>query len=326
MRATPTMCKVGVRRILGLPLHPPLKSRLGTAGLAFPRTLGIVVEVIMVRCRNVNLAAQVQLPMRILARDVRGTVERSRTGEFRSRRTRPWGDVGSWGVILCDSGQLGLPTRPWRAPPSIALGVYCRRLASRLQAPLVSFRPEGLARSSSGGSHEVHGLEQHPRYDPLKKSVYVETSVVSYLTARRSRDAVISRNQSATRTWWQVAQQRFELVASTLVVDEAGLGDRSAAIERLNALKPLRILEVRDEARALTRAFIRNRAVPQGAVDDALHIATAVVHGVEYLATWNLKHIANAESIARVEQVCKNEGYEPIIIGTPRQLMSEQHD
>ncbi len=81
-----------------------------------------------------------------------------------------------------------------------------------------------------------------------------------------------------------------------------------------------------DEAQALTRLFTQTRAVPQEAAADALHIATAVVHGVDYLATWNLKHIANAEAIAGVERVCKNEGYEPIIIGTPRQLMSEQDD
>ena len=123
-----------------------------------------------------------------------------------------------------------------------------------------------------------------------------------------------------------MAQQRFELVASTLVLDEASLGNLRAAADRLDALGPLRILEVSDKARALTTVFIRTRAVPQGPVEDAMHIATAVVHGVEYLATWNLKHIANAESVPRVAQVCKNEGYAPIIIGTPLQLMSKEHD
>ena len=136
----------------------------------------------------------------------------------------------------------------------------------------------------------------------------------------------MSTNQSATRTWWQLAQQRFDLVASTLVVDEARRGDQGAASERIDALRPLRILDVTDKARALARAFIQTQAVPQEAAEDALHIATAVVHGVAYLATWNLRHIANAETIARVGQVCKNEGYEPIVIGTPHQLMSEQHD
>ena len=123
-----------------------------------------------------------------------------------------------------------------------------------------------------------------------------------------------------------MAQQRFELVASTLVLDEASLGNLRAAADRLDALGPLRILEVPAEARALSGLFVRVRAVPQGALADALHIATAVVNGIEYLATWNLKHIANAQSIAVVERVCKNEGYEPIIIGTPLQLMGEQHD
>lgn len=111
-----------------------------------------------------------------------------------------------------------------------------------------------------------------------------------------------------------------------IAADEAGLGERGATIERLNALGPLHILEVRDDALALTPAFIWMRAVPQGAVDHALHIATVAVHGVEYLAKRDLKHVAHAESIARVEQVCKNQAYTPIIIGVPRQLMSKQHD
>lgn len=194
-----------------------------------------------------------------------------------------------------------------------------------MQASPVSFRlrwmPWGAGLKSRGA-----GSQQRRRCDPLKKSVYVETSVVSYLTARRSRDTAIARHQSVTRTWWHMAQQRFELVASEVVLDEAGQGDRSASTERLDALRPLRILKVPAEARALTDLFIRVRAVPQEALADALHIATAVVHGVEYLATWNLKHIANAKSIAMVERVCKNEGYEPIVIGTPLQLMGEQHD
>lgn len=89
---------------------------------------------------------------------------------------------------------------------------------------------------------------------------------------------------------------------------------------------PLRILEELEEARALTRLFIQARAVPQEALPDAMHVATAVVHGVEYLATWNLKHIANEEAIAGIRRMCKNEGFEPVIIGTPRQLMREHHD
>lgn len=151
-------------------------------------------------------------------------------------------------------------------------------------------------------------------------------AAVSYLTARRSRETVVSANQSGTRTWWHLAQQQFELVASSLVRDEAGQSDRGAATERIDALRPLRIVEVTDEAPALASAFIQTQAVPREAAEHSLHIATAVVHGVAYLATWKLRHIADAESIARVEQVCKDEGYEPIIIGTLRQLLGEQHD
>lgn len=131
----------------------------------------------------------------------------------------------------------------------------------------------------------------------MKPRVYVESSVVSYLAARLSRDVVILGNQVVTREWWRGAAERFEPVVSALVFEEAGAGDPKAARDRLAVLERLTVLDANDESIALARALIQVHAVPAGAAQDAAHIAIAVVNGVEYLATWNLRHIANPATV-----------------------------
>lgn len=113
------------------------------------------------------------------------------------------------------------------------------------------------------------------------------------MAARLSRDVVILGNQIVTREWWLDAADRFELVVSTLVFEEAGDGDPRAARDRLALLEPLTVLDASDESIALARALTQLHALPAGAAQDAAHIAIAVVNGVEYLPTSNLRHIAN---------------------------------
>ena len=160
----------------------------------------------------------------------------------------------------------------------------------------------------------------------MKPKVYVETSVVSYLTARLSRDVVILGNQVVTRDRWRDAGERFELVVSTLVLEEAGDGDPHASRDRLVALEPLTVLDASDDSIALANALIQARAIPDGAAQDAAHIAIAVVNGVEYLSTWNFRHIANPVAAYRIEQACRAAGYEPAKICTPRQLMEARYE
>jgi hypothetical protein len=160
----------------------------------------------------------------------------------------------------------------------------------------------------------------------MKPRVYVETSVVSYLTARLSRDVVILGNQVVTRDWWRDAEERFELVVSALVLEEAGDGDPQVSRDRLAALEPLTVLDATDESIALADALIQAHAVPASAVQDAAHIAIAVVNGVEYLSTWNFRHIANPFAASKIEEACRAAGYEPAKICTPRQLMEARHE
>ncbi len=155
----------------------------------------------------------------------------------------------------------------------------------------------------------------------MKPKAYIETTVVSYLSARSSRDVVVAGRQQITRDWWRNAADRFELVASELVVDEAGVGDPDAARDRLAALESVTLLDATDESAELAQHLIESGAIPEKAVEDAAHIAIAVANGVDYLVTWNCRHIANATMRSQIEKVCRKAGYEPAVICTPDELM-----
>ncbi|MDE0347135.1 MAG: type II toxin-antitoxin system VapC family toxin [Boseongicola sp.] len=160
----------------------------------------------------------------------------------------------------------------------------------------------------------------------MRPTAYIETSVVSYLTARPSRDVVIAAYQEITRDWWRSAPERFDLLASALVVSEAGAGDPEAARIRLEALEAVTLLDATPNAEDLANALIKAGSIPRQAADDAAHIAIAVTNGVDFLVTWNFRHIANASIRARIEQVCRQEGYEPPVICTPNELMEANNE
>jgi predicted nucleic acid-binding protein len=155
----------------------------------------------------------------------------------------------------------------------------------------------------------------------MNPRVTIETTVVSYLTAWPSRDVVIAGYQQTTRDWWRGAAERFELVASEVVVNEASAGDADAARDRLAALDSVTLLDATEEAAELAQQLIDAGAIPEKAAEDAVHIAIAVANGVDYLVTWNCRHIANATMRSQIERVCRDAGYEPTIICTPDELM-----
>jgi hypothetical protein len=156
-----------------------------------------------------------------------------------------------------------------------------------------------------------------------KPSVYVETSIVSYLTARPSRDLIIAAKQTMTREWWLDAPKRFVLVASELVFTEAEAGDADAARARLMALEKVSRLETTEEATSLTRKLLELGAFPREAAADAVHVGIAATNRIDYLLTWNLRHIANATVRSRIERACRQAGSEPPVICTPNELMEE---
>ncbi len=155
----------------------------------------------------------------------------------------------------------------------------------------------------------------------MKPSVYIETSVVSYLTARPSRDVMVAAYQDVTQRWWASAPARFRLFASELVHDEAGAGDTGAARARQDALHGIPLLEATREDGELAAKLFEFRAVPRSAANDAAHVAIAAVNRVDYLVTWNFRHIANAAMRSRIEDVCSRAGHRPPVICSPNQLM-----
>jgi hypothetical protein len=157
----------------------------------------------------------------------------------------------------------------------------------------------------------------------MMHTVYVETSVISYLTAPLSRDLVIAAHQQITHAWWDHRRTRFKLYASQLVLTEASKGDESAAKKRLDVLQEISLLELKTEATNLADIFIRQKTISKRMSEDMLHIAIATVHGLDYLLTWNCKHIANAEIHKKIGKICIKAGYEMPTICTPEELMGE---
>jgi hypothetical protein len=155
----------------------------------------------------------------------------------------------------------------------------------------------------------------------VKRRVYVETSVISYLTSRPSRDLVVAGRQQLTHTWWETRRPAFDLVVSQIVLDEIRAGDSDAAERRLASIAGLPLLDVTTEVGELAAALIERVPLPVQAAPDAAHIAIAACHSVEFVLTWNVAHIANAALRRRVEAVCRAEGYVAPILCTPDELM-----
>ena len=154
----------------------------------------------------------------------------------------------------------------------------------------------------------------------MKPLVYIETTVVSYLTARPSGDLVAAGRQQVTRWRWERERERYDLFVSEVVVAESAGGDPEATRLRLNALAGVPQVAFPPEARALARDLVEPGPIPTKAALDASHIAAAVAGGADFLLTWNFKHLANAALRKRIDQICRSNGYDPPVICTPEEL------
>lgn len=151
--------------------------------------------------------------------------------------------------------------------------------------------------------------------------VYIETTIVSYLTGRPSREPVALGHQQVTHDWWDKARFDFELYTSEVVLAEAERGDPEAARARLAVLAPLRRLSATPESEAMVPILLRETRLPADALLDMSHVSIATVHGMHYLLTWNCRHIANARIVRIVERICRNLGFEPPVLCTPDELL-----
>jgi len=158
--------------------------------------------------------------------------------------------------------------------------------------------------------------------------VYLETSFVSYLTAapREGRDPIAAAHQQITIEWWSRRRADFELVVSQVVIDEIQVGEPIFAKNRLEAVTSLPRLLVTDQAATLARDILGKELLPRKALPDALHIAIATGHQIDYLLTWNCKYIANQEILPRIANLCADLGLMLPIICTPEELLGVAND
>ena len=155
----------------------------------------------------------------------------------------------------------------------------------------------------------------------MKKRIYIETTVVSYLTAKPSRDIMIAGHQNATREIWPDLFTKYETYVSALLFVEAKRGDREQAEARLTAIQRFPMLDIDDEARSLADKIILRKGVPAEYPEDALHIAVAAVNGIEVIITWNFAHLNNPFIKKRVREIVEGEGYECPEICSPEELL-----
>lgn len=161
------------------------------------------------------------------------------------------------------------------------------------------------------------------KYTTIKSRVYLEPTVISHLVARPSGEKTLANWQRASRQLWEDYADRFEFVISPVVRDEIDRGDAILARQRLEAISSLTVLEISQEAIILVEKLLNTGAVPLNSVPDAQHIAIATVHGIEYLVSWNHKHIVNKHKHEHINKVCQEAGFKPTILCTPIELMEE---
>jgi len=155
----------------------------------------------------------------------------------------------------------------------------------------------------------------------MKRSVYLETTIIGYMAMRDSRDLRVAANQLSTREWWDVHRPNFDLFVSQFVIDECCHGDPKAAEERKFYLENIPVLDANSEVEKLAEVISDVLQIPAKARIDAFHIAMASVHGIQFLLTWNCKHIANPEHRPKIERSCRDLGMEPPLICTPFDLL-----
>ena len=160
----------------------------------------------------------------------------------------------------------------------------------------------------------------------MKPRVYIETTIVSYLASKPSRDLITAAHQQITHDWWETRLADFEVYISQFVLDEAGAGDADAAAKPLALLASFPLLDATPEALDLARALVERGAIPPRKAADAAHIAVATIHHMQFLLTWNCTHLANAEILAQVQAICAKLGYAAPIVCTPEELLGGQDD
>lgn len=160
----------------------------------------------------------------------------------------------------------------------------------------------------------------------MKPRIYIDTTVISYLTARPSSNIFAMAKQLATAQWWEGSGNKFQPFISSLVILECARGDSVAAVKRIDVCNTLEICEISDAVQTLAERLIARGAIPATEPEDAAHIAAACLHEATYIATFNFAHMANPQAKFKLQLTLKEMGYTPPLIATPIELLEISHD
>ncbi len=149
----------------------------------------------------------------------------------------------------------------------------------------------------------------------MKFKVYVETS----------KNAIIAGNQKATRLWWENERSLFNLYSSNIVLREAAMGDYAEAQKRIKLIENLPFLEINSQTEEMAINLVKLGGVPANSIEDAFHISVATVHKMDFLLTWNFKHIANVVAKVKIEKIAEKLRYKLPILCSPQELMESQN-
>ncbi len=156
--------------------------------------------------------------------------------------------------------------------------------------------------------------------------IYIESTIPSYVVARPARDLLQAARQQLTRDWWDLKRDQHDLFASQIVLDEIASGEADMARQRLELMAQIKLLDLTDEANALTKDILRSGVLPTSADRDAAHIALATVHQTDMLLSWNCRHIANAFIQGRLRKAVEAAGFTLPVICTPEELLENENE
>jgi len=156
-------------------------------------------------------------------------------------------------------------------------------------------------------------------------TAYIETTIPSLYTGRPSSRLIEAARQNLTRVWWDEYRNEFDLVCSQTVLDECSQGEAVMASKRLALLADIPLLELSDDVASIADYLLSKQIIPTKAADDAVHIAVASVHRIDYLVTWNCKHLANPRNWRRISDCVAKFGYRATVICTPEDLIGDDN-
>jgi len=160
----------------------------------------------------------------------------------------------------------------------------------------------------------------------LKKSVYIETTIISYQSAKPSRDIIVLAHQQITNEWWNKRRKDFHNFISAAVIDEIKAGYKSASKKRLELIEEFELLPLSSEVEKISNIYVKQLQIPEKSIRDTIHLAVASLNEIDYLLTWNCKHLANGEIIKKLVSLNKKLKIHTPIICTPEELLEGRND